>query len=85
MNDIIFTLDQETINSLRKGFTCEWIAPKIIYRTSDGMEWNNKDVANNHERALMRKRYYENEMKNTNWFMRLFNIKPSMKFYDSIR
>ena len=68
-----------------RGLTIEHNPPRITYVCLDGYETEDFMVAALRDKALMRKRYYENEMKNRNWLMRLFNIKPSMKFYDSLR
>lgn len=55
---------------------------RIIYKTCDGKEFYNRHEAEIHDRIASRKIYYEHLLKNRNWFMRFFNIKPSMKFYD---
>lgn len=54
----------------------------IVYDTIDGRKFTNKEVAESHDRIAHRQRYYNLKMENRNWFMRLFNIKPSMKSYD---
>jgi hypothetical protein len=54
----------------------------INYITSDGKQFSNRAEAVRHDRVVARKHYYEHLLKNRNWLMRFFNIKPSMKFYD---
>lgn len=56
----------------------------IRYGTSDGKVFDNKHEAEMHDEVISRQRYYEYLLKERNWFMRLFNIKPSMSFYDEI-
>jgi hypothetical protein len=57
---------------------------KIKYVTSDGKVFYDELQAYLHDREVSRERYYQQMLKDRNWFQKLFNIKPSMKFYDEM-
>jgi len=55
---------------------------RVKYIASNGKEFYNEMEAVMYDREISRESYYNHLLKNRNWFMRLFNIKPSMDFYD---
>ena len=55
-----------------------------VYISSDDKEFSTEYEAMIHEKPIARARYYNKKMLNRSLIKRLFNINPSMKFYDSI-
>lgn len=60
-------------------------ADAIEYETTDGKKFKHIELASIHQQMLDREAYYYHLMSRRNWLQRLFNIKPSMKFYDKHR
>lgn len=57
---------------------------EIIYETVDGRRFKDKEEARQHSKVAGRKRHYEFLLERRNWLQKLFNIKPSMSYYDEI-
>jgi hypothetical protein len=72
------------VEMLTEKLILKYPEPIIRYRTSDGRFFTDGSEADLHEDIISRERYYDHLMENRNWFMKLFNIKPSMSFYDEI-
>lgn len=56
----------------------------IDYMTIDGKKFTNKSQAIMHDEEISRKAFYDHLLKNRNWLEKLFNIKPSMEYYDRL-
>lgn len=58
------------------------------YMASDGTNFKYEFEARHHEITVCepkkREEYYQSLLSNRNWFERLLNMKPSMKFYDKM-
>lgn len=57
---------------------------KIKYIVMDDTSFEDKHRAIDYEEKLSRYNYYNFLLAKRNWFMKFFNIKPSMKFYDEL-
>mgnify|MGYP003436276146 FL=1 len=69
---------------LDEGLIIKYNEPKIIYVSSDGKKFEDLYYYERHEKIVSRQMYYEYLLSKRNWFMRFFNIKPSMDFYDKM-
>ncbi len=60
------------------------VEPKtgIIWLACDGKEFTSALECDLYDKPRRRQMYYDYLLSRRNWFERLFNIKPSMKFYD---
>ncbi len=82
MNELFDYEKERLLNEFSSGVNILNPICKIIYVTSDGRKFEDKIAAEKHDKIISRQMYYEYLIKNRNWIQRLFNIKPSMKFYD---
>jgi hypothetical protein len=56
----------------------------IKHCTSDGKVFDNEFEAIIHDKEVCRKEYYNMLLSKRNYFQRLFNMTPSMRYYDNI-
>lgn len=77
-------MEKDNTNCVFTEVTFQPLDNKIIYVDRRGNEFESKILCRISDRAFAREDYYNYLLKNRNWFERLFNIKPSMKFYDTL-
>ena len=69
----------------QKGIIIENPKHKIIYKDRKGNEFDNELLAYISDSEYAREDFYNYLMSKRNWFQRLFNLKPNMRFFDEIQ